>query len=84
MLLYVLAAVAVIVAVRWFAGRTGLPAAAILPVLGIVYALLPGRNLPLEPEIVLTFVLPPLLYSAALDASLLAIRHNLRIVGACR
>lgn len=80
MLLYVLAGVAVIVAVRWFAGRTGLPAAAILPVIGIVYALLPGQNLPLEPEVVLTFVLPPLLYSAALDASLLAIRRNLRIV----
>ncbi|MDG6109970.1 sodium:proton antiporter [Dactylosporangium aurantiacum] len=80
MLLFVLAAVAVIVAVRWFAGRTGLPAAAILPVIGIVYALLPGQNLTLDPDIVLTFVLPPLLYSAALDASLLAIRRNLRIV----
>ncbi len=80
MLLYVLAAVAVIVAVRWVAGRTGLPAAAILPVIGIVYALLPGPNLALEPEVVLTFLLPPLLYSAALDASLLAIRRNLRIV----
>ncbi len=34
----------------------------------------------LDPHIVLTFVLPPLLYSAALDSSLLAIRKNLRTV----
>jgi CPA1 family monovalent cation:H+ antiporter len=80
LLMFVLAAVAVVVAVRWFAGRTGLPAAAVLPVLGIAYALLPGPNIVLEPEILLTFVLPPLLYSAALDASLLAIRRHVRIV----
>ncbi|WP_327004132.1 Na+/H+ antiporter [Dactylosporangium sp. NBC_01737] len=80
LLLFILAAVAVVVGVRWFAGRTGLPAAAILPVLGITYAVLPGPNVALEPEIVLTFVLPPLLYSAALDSSLLAIRRNVRIV----
>jgi monovalent cation/hydrogen antiporter len=80
LLLFVLAAVVVVVSVRWFAGRTGLPAAAILPVIGITYALLPGPNVVLEPEIVLTFVLPPLLYSAALDSSLLAIRRNVRIV----
>ena len=79
-LLFVLVAIAVVVAVRWLAGRTGLPAAAVLPVVGIVYALLPGPNITLDPHIVLTFVLPPLLYSAALDSSLLAIRRNVRIV----
>jgi monovalent cation/hydrogen antiporter len=79
-LLFVLAAVAVVVVVRWVAGRTGLPAAALLPLIGIGYALLPGPNVTLDPEIVLTFVLPPLLYSAALDSSLLAIRRNLRTV----
>jgi Na+/H+ antiporter len=79
-LLFVLAAVAVVVAVRWFAERTGLPAAALLPVIGICYALLPGPNVGLDPELILTFVLPPLLYSAALDSSLLAIRRNLRTV----
>ncbi|MFF5231742.1 cation:proton antiporter [Dactylosporangium sp. NPDC000521] len=80
LLLFALAAVAVVVAVRWFAGRTGLPAAAILPVLGIAYGLLPGPGISVEPEILLTFVLPPLLYSTALDASLMAIRRNVRIV----
>ncbi|GAB3322133.1 Na+/H+ antiporter [Geodermatophilus aquaeductus] len=78
--LLVLAAVAVIVAARWLAGRTGLPAAALLTVAGLVYALLPGPNLTLDPEIVLSVLLPPLLYSAALDSSLIAIRANIRTV----
>ncbi|WP_091202352.1 Na+/H+ antiporter [Micromonospora narathiwatensis] len=80
MLLFVLAAVAVIVVVRWVASHTGLPAAALLPLIGIAYALLPGPNISLDPGLVLTIVLPPLLYSAALDSSLLGIRRNLRIV----
>ncbi|MEU8167905.1 Na+/H+ antiporter [Micromonospora sp. NPDC049004] len=80
MLLFVLAAVAVIVAVRWVAAHTGLPAAALLPLIGIAYALLPGPNIELDPDLVLMVVLPPLLYSAALDSSLLDIRRNLRIV----
>ncbi|GAB4102239.1 hypothetical protein GCM10028790_12570 [Micromonospora taraxaci] len=80
MLLFVLAAVAVIVVVRWVAARTGLPAAALLPLIGIAYALLPGPNIGLDPDLVLMIVLPPLLYSAALDSSLLDIRRNLRIV----
>jgi CPA1 family monovalent cation:H+ antiporter len=80
MMLLVLAAVAVIVAMRWIAERTGLPAAALLTLFGIGYALLPGPNLTLDPDLVLTVVLPPLLYSAALDSSLTAIRRNLRTV----
>ena len=79
-LLFVLAAVAVVNAVRWVASRTGLPAAALLPLIGIAYALLPGPNVGLDPDLVLMVVLPPLLYSAALDSSLLDIRRNLRIV----
>src|SRR4051794_8913241 len=80
MLVLILGGVAVIVGVRWIADRTGLPAAALLTLLGIAYAMLPGPNIPLEPELVLTLVLPPLLYSAALDSSLTAIRRNLRTV----
>ncbi|MET7471885.1 Na+/H+ antiporter [Micromonospora sp. NPDC005686] len=79
-LLFVLAAVAVVIAVRWVAARSGLPAAALLPLIGIAYALLPGPNVDLDPDLVLMVVLPPLLYSAALDSSLLDIRRNLRIV----
>src|ERR1700712_2842404 len=80
MLLLVLGGVAVIVAVRWVAERTGLPAAALLTLVGIAYAFLPGPNLTLQPDLVLTLVLPPLLYSAALESSLTAIRRNLRTV----
>ncbi|NEK93122.1 Na+/H+ antiporter [Modestobacter muralis] len=80
MLLLVLGAVAVIVAVRAIADRTGLPAAALLTLVGIAYALLPGPNVALDPHLVLTLVLPPLLYSAALDSSLTAIRRNMRTV----
>ena len=80
MLLLVLGAIAAIVVVRWFADRTGLPAAALLTVVGITYALLPGPNVTLDPDLILTLVIPPLLYSAALDSSLLAIRRNLRTV----
>src|SRR3954469_21173671 len=80
MLLLVLGGVAGIVGVHWVADRTGLPAAALLTLIGIAYAVLPGPNLPLQPELVLTLVLPPLLYSAALDSSLTALRRNLRTV----
>jgi monovalent cation/hydrogen antiporter len=79
-LAFVLAAVAVIVLVRWLGERSGLPAAALLTVVGIGYAVLPGPNISLDPEVVLTLVLPPLLYNAALGSSLVAIRRNLRTV----
>ena len=79
-LFFVLAAVTVVVVVHRVADRTGLPAAALLPLIGIGYALLPGPNVTLDPHLILTFVLPPLLYSAALHSSLLAIRRNLRTV----
>jgi Na+/H+ antiporter len=79
-LLLVLGAVAAIVAVHWVAERTGLPAAALLTLVGIAYALLPGPNVTLDPDLALTLILPPLLYSAALDSSLSAIRRSLRTV----
>src|ERR1700761_3706505 len=76
----VLAAVVAICLLQLLANKTGLPAAALLTVAGLVYALLPGPNLTLHPEIILNLVIPPLIYSAALDSSLLAIRKNLRVV----
>lgn len=79
-LLFILCAVAVVVAVRWIADKAGLPSAALLTLIGIGYALLPGPNLALQPDIILTYVIPPLLYNAALDSSLLDIRRNLRTV----
>ena len=79
-LTFVLAAVAVIVALQYLADRTGLPAAALLTVAGLVYGVLPGPNVTLDPHVILTFVIPPLIYSAALNSSLLAIRENMRTV----
>ena len=76
----VLAAVAVICVLQLLANRTRLPAAALLTAAGLVYALLPGPNLTLDPHVILTLVIPPLIYSAALNASLLGIRKNLRVV----
>src|SRR6202000_1357759 len=76
----VLAAVVAICLLQLLANKTGLPAAALLTVAGLIYALLPGPNLTLHPEIILDLVIPPLIYSAALDSSLLAIRKNLRSV----
>ncbi len=80
LLAFMLAAVAVIVALQFLADRTGLPAAALFTVAGLVYAVLPGPNVSLDPHVILTFVIPPLIYSAALNSSLLAIRANLPIV----
>jgi monovalent cation/hydrogen antiporter len=79
-LAFILAAVAVIVMLQFLANRTGLPTAALLTVAGLVYAVLPGPNLKLDPHVILTFVIPPLIYSAALNSSLLAIRKNLGTV----
>ena len=79
-LLLVLAAVAAIVLTHRFAEATGLPEPALLTLIGIAYAVLPGPNVELDPHLVLTLLIPPLLYSAALDSSLLAIRLNLRAV----
>ncbi len=79
-LTFVLAAMAVIVVLQYLADRTGLPAAALLTVAGLVYGVLPGPNVTLDPHVILTFVIPPLIYSAALNSSLLALRENLRTV----
>ena len=79
-LLFVLCAVAVVVAVRWVSERSAVPAAVLLTLVGIGYAVLPGPNIELEPKLVLTYLIPPLLYNAALESSLLDIRRHLRTV----
>ncbi|MFI7539969.1 Na+/H+ antiporter [Actinoplanes sp. NPDC049599] len=79
-LLFILAGVGVVVAMRWVGVKTGLPAAALLTLTGILYAVLPGPNIELDPHLVLMLILPPLLYNAALDSSLVDIRRNLRTV----
>lgn len=80
MLALLLAAVAVIVVLHLVGDRFGIPASALLTVAGLVYGLSPTPVVPLDPELILTFVLPPLLYSAAIRASLIEIRRSLRVV----
>jgi CPA1 family monovalent cation:H+ antiporter len=75
-----LAAVGVIVLVNWLSDRTGLPSAALLTLVGIASALLKGPSVSLRPDVVLTCILPPLLYHAALESSLVGIRRNIRTV----
>lgn len=77
---FVLAMVAVVLAAGKLSTWLGLPDAVLLTLAGLVYAVLPGLNLALDPELVLDVVLPPLLYHAALGSSLLAIRARLRSV----
>ncbi|MEU4159646.1 sodium:proton antiporter [Actinoplanes sp. NPDC026670] len=79
-LLYALGAIAVIIVVHWVTEKTGLPAAVLLTLVGVAYSYLPGENLKVNEEVILMFVLPPLLYNAALDSSLLDIRRNIRTV----
>lgn len=75
-----LAAIGAIVVMNWVSDRTGLPSAGLLTLVGIGYGLLPGPNVGLRPDIVMTCILPPLLYNAALESSLVGIRRNLRTV----
>ncbi|MCW2691440.1 MAG: Na+/H+ antiporter, partial [Mycobacterium sp.] len=71
----------VLLAVTVLAGRTGLPSSVLLVVAGLAYGFLPGPNLGLDPEVVLMVVIPPLLYAAALESSLVALRGSARAVG---
>ncbi|WP_261376808.1 cation:proton antiporter, partial [Nocardioides sp. J9] len=73
-----LVAIAVtVLAVTAVAGRTDLPAPLLLVVVGAVASWLPGvPEVRLEPEVVLLGLLPPLLYSAALNTSLVDFAAN--------
>lgn len=75
---FVLAMLVVVLLARMISDRLGVPYTIVLTICGLVYALLPGPNLHLEPDVVLFLLIPPLLYAAALRSSLLAIRANWR------
>jgi monovalent cation/hydrogen antiporter len=75
---FVLAMIAVIVLARMIADRVHVPYTIVLTLCGLIYAVLPGPNLRLNPHLILLLAIPPLLYSAALRSSLLAIRADWR------
>ncbi|WP_404312627.1 cation:proton antiporter [Agrococcus terreus] len=81
--LTVMAVVAVVIIgfVSHFASRIGVAAPLALVVVGVVLALVPGTpEIELETELILTVVLPPLLYAAALQVPFVEFRRNLRVI----
>lgn len=74
-------AVVILVGVSLVSGRIGIAAPLVLVVVGIAIGYLPHVPLiSIEPEIILIGVLPPLLYSAAMNVPLMDFRRNLRPV----
>jgi CPA1 family monovalent cation:H+ antiporter len=62
--------------------RFGLSSPLVLVVAGLLASLIPGvADVAFDPDVVMLVVLTPLLYSAALGSSYLAIRANLRPIG---
>lgn len=73
--------VASVIAVAAVAERIGIPAPLALIVVGVVVSYVPQiPEVTLEPEIVLLGLLPPLLYSAALQTSLVDFNANRRSI----
>jgi Na+/H+ antiporter len=69
-------------AVTAWARRLNLSAPLVLVAVGLAVSFIPGMpTFELDPELILVLVLPPLLYSAALDSSYLNIKANLRSIG---
>jgi CPA1 family monovalent cation:H+ antiporter len=78
LILLVLSALAVTAVSR----RLRLPAPLTLVVTGLAISAIPGvPDYQLDPDLVLYGILPPLLYSAALDSSTIQIRANIRSIG---
>ncbi len=70
-------AVAVIVAVAHFAPRLGVAAPVLLVLAGIGASYVPGTpHLDMDPHLILTVVLPPLLYAAAITVPAVEFRRN--------
>lgn len=79
--LQLVALVAASAAVAGFARRTPVPAPLLLVAVGLAASYLPGvPDYTLDPHIVLPLILPPLLYTAAVDSSYLDLRANIRPV----
>jgi Na+/H+ antiporter len=78
----VLGLVAVAALVAGVARRLGWSAPLLAVLAGLAASALPGMpDFRIEPDIVLSLILPPLLFSAALDSSFLNFRRNLRPIG---
>ncbi|MBZ5740638.1 cation:proton antiporter [Nocardioides mangrovi] len=75
------AALAIMIAASVFSRRTGVAAPLLLVGLGIGASYLPGApTIHVEPELVLAGVLPPLLYSSAVNLPVLDVRRNFQLI----
>lgn len=75
-----LGGLAVVLAIHVAAERSGLPSAVLLVLAGLALAWAPVPTAHLEPELILDLVIPPLLFAAALRASVIDIRSSVRPV----
>ncbi|MCH1882087.1 cation:proton antiporter [Agrococcus sp. ARC_14] len=80
--LVVVIGILIIGAVATIANRIGVAAPLLLVVLGAGISLVPGvPGIEVPPEVFLTIILPPLLYTAALKVPAVDFRRNLRVIG---
>ena len=77
-----LAVLVVAVLVSAVARRYNLSSPLVLVLTGLVFGLIPGLpHFTLDPELVLFVILPPLLWSAGLESSYVALRQNIKPIG---
>jgi CPA1 family monovalent cation:H+ antiporter len=70
-----------VVAVNGLAGRIRMPAPILLVIVGLAVSFIPGMPaIDVDPELILTVLIPPLLYAAATESSVVAIRSLLRSI----
>ena len=70
-----------VVAVNGLAGRIRMPAPILLVIVGVAVSFVPGMPaVEVDPELILTVLIPPLLYAAATESSVVAIRSLLRSI----
>jgi CPA1 family monovalent cation:H+ antiporter len=75
--------IVVVVVTAAFSRRLGIAAPLLLVVLGVGYSFIPGvPEIHVEPEIILTGVLPPLLYAAAITVPVVDFRRNFLSISA--
>ncbi len=68
-----------VVLVNGIAGRIRMPAPILLVIAGVAASFIPGvPDYQVNPELVLSVLIPPLLFAAAADSSVIAIRTMLR------
>lgn len=82
-ILLVVSAVMVVVVASVFARRSGIAAPLVLLVVGIAASVIPALpTVTIAPEIILTVVLPPLLYGAAVNVPATDFRRDVGAIGA--